>query len=91
MLNTTQILQQVRIRNGRYEGGYTDNSTNPLSVDNGGFSSSEILAWIKIIAEELRKSNIHLTKIADKDLTVNVRSVRDGIKRLEMLEKNASR
>lgn len=91
MLNTTQILQQVRIRNGRYSGGYTDNATNPLSVDNGGFSSSEILAWIKIIAEELRKSNIHLTKIADKDLTVNVRSVRDGIKRLEMLEKNASR
>lgn len=91
MLNTTQILQQVRIRNGRYTGGYTDNAANPLSVDNGGFSSSEILAWIKIIAEELRKSNIHLTKIADKDLTVNVRSVRDGIKRLEMLEKNASR
>lgn len=91
MLNTTQILQQVRIRNGRYSGGYTDNAANPLSVDNGGFSSSEILAWIKIIAEELRKSNIHLTKIADKDLTVNVRSVRDGIKRLEMLEKNASR
>lgn len=91
MLNTTQILQQVRIRNGRYSGGYTDNAANPLSMDNGGFSSSEILAWIKIIAEELRKSNIHLTKIADKDLTVNVRSVRDSIKRLEMLEKNASR
>lgn len=91
MLNTTQILQQVRIRNGRYEGGYTDNSTNPLSVDNGGFSSSEILAWIKIIAKELQKSNVHLSAIAAKDLTVNVRSVRDGIKRLEMLEKNASR
>lgn len=91
MLNTTQILQQVRIRYGRYEGGYTDNSTNPLSVDNGGFSSSEILAWIKIIAKELQKSNVHLSAIAAKDLTVNVRSVRDGIKRLEMLEKNASR
>lgn len=91
MLNTTQILQQVRIRNGRYDGGYTDNSTNPLSVDNGGFSSSEILAWIKIIAKELQKSNVHLSAIAAKDLTVNVRSVRDGIKRLEMLEKNASR
>ena len=91
MLNTTQILQQVRIRSGRYSGGYTDDTTNSLPVDNGGFSSSEILAWIKIIAKELQKSNIHLSAIAAKDLTVNVRSVRDGIKRLEMLEKNASR
>lgn len=91
MLNTTQILQQVRVRSGRYSGGYTDDTTNPIPVDNGGFSSSEILAWIKIIAKELQKSNIHLSAIAAKELTVNVRSVRDGIKRLEMLEKNASR
>lgn len=91
MLNTTQILQQVRIRSGRYSGGYTDDTTNPIPVDNGGFSSSEILAWIKIIAKELQKSNVHLSAIAAKELTVNVRSVRDGIKRLEMLEKNASR
>jgi TP901 family phage tail tape measure protein len=91
MLNTTQILQQVRIRSGRYLGGYTDDTTNSLPVDNGGFSSSEILAWIKIIAKELQKSNVHLSAIAAKELTVNVRSVRDGIKRLEMLEKNASR
>lgn len=91
MLNTTQILQQVRVRSGRYSGGYTDDTTNPIPVDNGGFSSSEILAWIKIIAKELQKSNIHLSAIAAKDLTVNFRSVRDGIKRLEMLEKNASR
>ena len=91
MLNTTQILQQVRVRSGRYSGGYTDDTTNPIPVDNGGFSSSEILAWIKIIATELQKSNIHLSAIAAKELTVNVRSVRDGIKRLEMLEKNASR
>lgn len=91
MLNTTQILQQVRIRNGRYSGGYTDDTTNSIPMDNGGFSSSEILAWIKIIVKELQKSNVHLSAIAAKDLTVNVRSVRDGIKRLEMLEKNASR
>lgn len=91
MLNTTQILHQVRIRSGRYSGGYTDDTTNPIPVDNRGFSSSEILAWIKIIAKELQKSNIHLSAIAAKELTVNVRSVRDGIKRLEMLEKNASR
>lgn len=91
MLNTTQILQQVRVRSGRYSGGYTDDTTNPIPVDNGGFSSSEILAWIKIIAKELQKSNVHLSAIAAKELTVNVRSVRDGIKRLEMLEKNASR
>lgn len=91
MLNTTQILQQVRVRSGRYSGGYTDDTTNPIPVGNGGFSSSEILAWIKIIAKELQKSNIHLSAIAAKELTVNVRSVRDGIKRLEMLEKNASR
>lgn len=91
MLNTTQILQQVRIREGRYDGGYTERSDNQLPVDNGGFSSYEILAWIKIIAKEIQKSNVHLSAIAAKDLTVNVRSVRDGIKRLEMLEKNASR
>lgn len=37
MLNTTQILQQVRIRSGRYSGGYTDDTTNPIPVDNGDF------------------------------------------------------
>lgn len=91
MINTTQILQQVRIRHGRYTGGYTDDRSNPVDDGNIGSSSAEVTALLRLILEILRSSNTHLSAIASKELTVNVRAIRDGIKRVEMLEKNASR
>lgn len=90
MINTTQILQQVRMRNGKYNGGYTtDSSTQVESIS--GASSYDIKELIQLILAELRISNKHLSNIATKEMTVSVRTIRDGIKRLEMLEKNASR
>lgn len=90
MINTTQILQQVRMRNGKYNGGYTtDSATQVESIS--GASSYDIKVLIQLILAELRISNKHLNNIATKEMTVSVRTIRDGIKRLEMLEKNASR
>lgn len=91
MINTTQILQQIRYKGGRYTGGYTDDGSNPLPGGGTGSSSYDITTLLQLILAALRKSNEHLTRIAAKDLSVNVRSIRDGIKRLEMLERNASR
>lgn len=91
MINTTQILQQIRLQHGRYNGGYTDENTKVALGENIGTSSSEVTALLKLILENLRSSNNHLRAIAAKELTVNVRAIRDGIKRVEMLEKNASR
>lgn len=90
MINTTQILQQVRMKNGKYNGGYTtDSATQVESIS--GASSYDIKVLIQLILAELRISNKHLSNIATKEMTVSVRTIRDGIKRLEMLEKNASR
>lgn len=91
MINTTQILQQIRLQHGRYNGGYTDENTKVALGENIGTSSSEVTALLKLILENLRSSNNHLRAIAAKELTINVRAIRDGIKRVEMLEKNASR
>lgn len=91
MINTTQILQQIRYKGGRYTGGYTDDGSNPLPGGETGSSSYDITTLLQLILAALRKSNEHLTRIAAKDLSVNVRSIRDGIKRVEMLERNASR
>lgn len=91
MINTTQILQQIRYKGGRYTGGYTDDGSNPLPGGGTGSSSYDITTLLQQILAALRKSNEHLTRIAAKDLSVNVRSIRDGIKRVEMLERNASR
>lgn len=90
MINTTQILQQIRYKGGRYTGGYTDDGSNPLPGGGTGSSSYDITTLLQLILAALRKSNEHLTRIAAKDLSVNVRSIRDGIKRVEMLERNAS-
>lgn len=92
MLNTTQILEHVRTRSGRYSGGYTDetstsaarSSSVDTSANNTDFSRAEMLKMIRTIIEILRV-------IAAKDLKVNAKDVRDEIKRLEALEKNVTR
>lgn len=89
MLNTPMILEQVRIK-GRYDGGY--------SAPAGGSSTSATGAWSSI-PEELRiqlvtlmsENNELLRAIRDKELVVDPRKVRDGIERINSLEKNVSR
>lgn len=91
-INTTQILEQVRTKAGRYVGGYTDSGTATVS-DNlvSGVYSSDSVKLLQLILSAIREGNGHLKIIAAKKLVVDVRSVRDGIKRLETLERNASR
>lgn len=89
MINTTQILEQVRTKSGRYSGGYTSNSS--VSGSQSNYSSGDVHSMLNVIIQLLRKSNDNLSAIAAKKLTVDVRSVRDGIKRVEALESNASR
>lgn len=91
MINTTQILQQIRFRGGRYTGGYSDDSVAQQSGGGSGSASYDISILLRQILNAINKSNEHLVKIATKELSVNVRSIRDGIKRVEMLERNASR
>ena len=91
MINTTQILQQIRFRGGRYTGGYSDDSVAQQSGGGSGSASYDISILLRQILNAINKSNEHLVKIAAKELSVNVRSIRDGIKRVEMLERNASR
>ena len=90
MINTTQILEQIRTKSGRYSGGYTSNSSVSGSSQSN-YSSGDVHSMLNVIIQLLRKSNENLSAIAAKKLTVDVRSVRDGIKRVEALERNASR
>lgn len=91
MLNTTQILEQVRTRSGRYSGGYTyDNSTRPsatISAELGQMTPEQRLQVIALLQE----NNRLLAVLCNKELVVDPRKVRDGIKRVETLERNVSR
>ena len=91
MLNTTQILEQVRTRSGRYNGGYTyDNPTRPsatFSAEPGRMTPEQRLQVIALLQE----NNRLLAILCNKELVVDSRKVRDGIKRVEALERNVSR
>ena len=91
MLNTTQILEQVRTRSGRYAGGYTyDNSTRPsatISAELGQMTPEQRLQVIALLQE----NNRLLAVLCNKELVVDPRKVRDGIKRVETLERNVRR
>lgn len=91
MLNTTQILEQVRTRSGRYSGGYTyDNPTRPsatISAELGQMTPEQRLQVIALLQE----NNRLLAVLCNKELVVDPRKVRDGIKRVETLERNVSR
>ena len=87
MINTTQILEQVRTRTGRYDGGFTE----PASPSDSPSGAVSMDALLRLILETLRTGNTHLQTIAGKELTVDVRAVRDGIRRVDRLEANASR
>lgn len=90
MLNTTQILEQVRTRSGKYEGGYSEensaasrSSAQPLP----GFTAEQRSQVVLLLQE----NNQLLQVIAQKELIVDPRKMRDSIDRVNWLEKNASR
>ena len=90
MLNTTQILEQIRTRGGRYSGGYM--------VENAGASRSSASPLPGFTAEQrsqvvllLEENNRLLTVLTQKELVVDPRKVRDSINHINQLEKNVSR
>ena len=90
MLNTTQILEQIRTRGGRYSGGYM--------VENAGASRSSASPLPEFTAEQrsqvvllLEENNRLLTVLTQKKLVVDPRKVRDSINHINQLEKNVSR
>ena len=90
LLNTTQILEQVRTRSGRYGGGYTaDNSgtSRPSASPLSGMSPEQRSQVVNLLIENNRLLGI----LCDKELVVDPRKVRDGIRRVERLEQNVSR
>lgn len=90
MLNTTQILEQVRTRGGRYEGGYTDTGTGDARSSASPFSgmTAEQRSQVVVLLQE---NNRLLTILTEKELVVDPRKVRDAINRVNRLEKNVSR
>lgn len=91
MINTTQILEQVRTRSGKYSGGYTNETSSgtvlPGDDETDQISSQELLQIVQLLTE----CNRSLEILCSKELVVDSRKVRDGIKRIERLESNASR
>ena len=90
MLNTTQILEQVRIGKGRYQGGYSTDSTGASRSSASPLAgmTSEQRSQVVVLLQE---NNRLLTILTEKELVVDPRKVRDGIKHLENLERNISR
>lgn len=93
MINTTQILEQVRTRSGKYAGGFVDTGeSSGSSFAASDISSSGLTPELRTqLIELMRENNRLLQVICDKELIVDSRKVRDGIRHLEKLERNVSR
>ena len=91
MLNTTQILEQVRTRQGRYSGGYSNEETagpsRPSASPLAGMTAEQRSQVVALLQENNRLLGI----LTEKELVVDPRKVRDGIRRVERLERNVSR
>lgn len=89
MINTTQILERVRTRSGRYEGGYV--STSSPMADELPMPAGATPAQRLQVVELLQECNRLLRIISEKEVVVDPRKMRDSIKRVEQLERNVSR
>jgi hypothetical protein len=87
MINTTQILEQVRTKSGKYSGGYSEESISNSSV-NTSTSSAENKTQVVTLLVDIKRI---LGEISDKEWSLDPRKVRDSIKRVEVLESNVSR
>ena len=93
MINTTEILEQVRTRSGKYSGGFaTDENTtvgqNSISANSLSSLSPEQRSQVVLLLQE---NNRLLGVLCGKDWVMDARKVRDSIKRVEKLEQNVSR
>lgn len=87
MINTTQILEHVRTRAGRYSGGYTAEDSAQTTSQNSPVQTEGRLQSVMLL-QDIKSL---LQTISQKELVVDSRKVRDGIKRVEQLERNVSR
>ena len=90
MLNTTQILEQVRTRGGKYEGGYSGKgaaATPAASLQPGELTADQRSQIVMLLVE----NNRLLAILCRKELVVDPRKIRDSLRRLERLEDNVSR
>lgn len=90
MLNTTQILEQVRTRSGKYSGGFTDdNYTSDTTTDLPSFelNAQNVQKLIVLMTENNRLLNI----ISKKDLNIDGRQLRKRLQEIDTLERNVSR
>jgi phage tail tape measure protein, TP901 family, core region len=93
MLNTTQILEQVRTRSGKYSGGYssTKEDTASASSNNGVTSVNLNSDKVSELIDLMRRSNQYLEVIKEKPLYIDPRDVKKALKKVDQLEANVSR
>lgn len=91
MINTTQILEHIKTRSGRYDGGYSYDDVTPTPSFAGSQTYELTPEQRSQVVSLLIQTNKLLEVICRKELVVDPRKVRDGIKRIEQLEKNVSR
>ena len=89
-INTTQILERTRTQAGRYSGGYSGTNTSMNTVAVGG-SDTQVLQMLNRIILLLQAGNANTEKMANQGIPLDVRTIRDGLKKLDRLEANVSR
>ena len=90
-LDTTQILERIRTRAGRYSGGYSGQST-PASVSSvASVNDGQVVQLLNRIIVLLQTGNENTSKMANLGIPLDVRTIRDGLKKLDRLEANVSR
>lgn len=89
-INTTQILERTRTQVGRYSGGYTGSNPSMNTVNVGG-TDTQVLQMLNRIILLLQAGNANTEKMANQGIPLDVRTIRDGLKKLDRLEANVSR
>ena len=90
-IDTTQILERTRTRAGRYSGGYSGQNA-PTSVSSVASSSDgQVVQLLNRIIVLLQTGNENTSKMANQGIPLDVRTIRDGLKKLDRLEANVSR
>ena len=90
-IDTTQILERTRTRAGRYSGGYSGQNA-PTSVSSvASDSDGQVVQLLNRIITLLQTGNENTSKMANQGIPLDVRTIRDGLKKLDRLEANVSR
>ncbi|MBQ8501763.1 MAG: hypothetical protein IJ494_05620, partial [Bacteroides sp.] len=89
-IDTTQILERTRTRAGRYSGGYSGQTTRSSSTV-PSVGDVQVVQLLNRIILLLQTGNENTSKMANQGIPLDVRTIRDGLKKLNRLEANVSR